>query len=427
MLSPLNQQPHYTNGFFALLSLPATAMGFALSVQISALSWLLSTQYHLDIEQVGYVWMAGPLAGILAQVLVGLVSDGVWFWGGRRRPFIFVGGTLAAFMLLALPFLGQIGQAMGLTSLMGVAITVALVLDLAINVSFNPTRSLIADLTPEGPLRTKGYTWMQTVSGCFGVLAYLISVWQGNYTLIYLGAGLVLLGSVVPTLLLAEPRSLHPTTETATGATATRVPELLKICLAHAFTWLGVQTMFVYLFAYAQYKLPGLDKEGVGQVIAISFAVLNTVGFLLPAPVLGPLARRFGQVRVHLICLAIMAAGYGLIAWLGVQVWVLYALMAVVGVGWAATVSLPFAILSERVNKARMGLYMGLFNLAVVLPQLVVSGLLGKVIQQHPDKSLIFVIAAVSLAVSAGLWLTVREQVPARQAEEGEAYFNPGH
>ncbi|MCU0449995.1 MAG: MFS transporter [Bernardetiaceae bacterium] len=418
-----NNHTSYTSGFFALLSLPATAMGFALSVQISALSWLLSTQYHLDIEQVGYVWMAGPLAGILGQLIVGLVSDGVWFWGGRRRPFILVGGSLAALMLLALPFLRQIGNALGLASLMGVAITVALVLDLAINVSFNPTRSLIADLTPEGPLRTKGYTWMQTVSGSFGVLAYLISVWQGNYVLIYLGAGLVLLGSVVPTLLLTEPRSLHP--ETAAPATATQVPALIKICLAHAFTWLGVQTMFVYLFAYAQYKLPGLDKEGVGQVIAISFAVLNTVGFLLPAPVLGPLAKRFGQVRVHLVCLAVMAVGYGLIAWLGVQVWVLYALMAVVGVGWAATVSLPFAILSERVNKTRMGFYMGLFNLSVVLPQLVVSGVLGKIIQQHPDKSLIFIIAAGSLAVSAALWLTVRELPPA--PPQDDPFFGSGH
>ena len=75
-------------------------MGFALSIQISALSWLLTTQYHLDIHQVGIVWAAGPLAGIVGQVVIGLISDRVWFWGGRRRPFILIGGTLAALMLL---------------------------------------------------------------------------------------------------------------------------------------------------------------------------------------------------------------------------------------------------------------------------------------------------------------------------------------
>jgi hypothetical protein len=51
-----------------LLTLPATAMGFALSVQISVLSWILATEYHLDIHQIGLVWAAGPLAGIVGQL-----------------------------------------------------------------------------------------------------------------------------------------------------------------------------------------------------------------------------------------------------------------------------------------------------------------------------------------------------------------------
>ena len=57
-------QRKLTGGFYALISLPSTAMGFALSIQISALSWILTTQYQLDIHQVGIVWAAGPLAGI---------------------------------------------------------------------------------------------------------------------------------------------------------------------------------------------------------------------------------------------------------------------------------------------------------------------------------------------------------------------------
>ena len=155
-------------------------MGFALSVQISALSWLLTTRYHLDIHQVGIVWAAGPLAGIVGQVVIGLISDRVWFWGGRRRPFILIGGTLAALMLLALPNIGVIDETLGIGNLLVVAIAVALTLDLAINISFNPTRSIIADVTPEGDARTKGYTWMQTISGFFGVLAYVIGAVAGT-------------------------------------------------------------------------------------------------------------------------------------------------------------------------------------------------------------------------------------------------------
>ncbi|MCI5083828.1 MAG: MFS transporter [Saprospiraceae bacterium] len=169
----LDIQKRLTNSFYVLLSLPATAMGFALCVQIAALSWILNTKYGLNIEEIGFVWMAGPLAGILGQPIVGLISDKVWFWKGRRRPFILIGGTIAALMILALPNIDVINDAMGLDSIVGVALTVALSLDLAINISFNPTRSIIADVTPQGDLRTRGYTWMQTISGFFGVLAYL--------------------------------------------------------------------------------------------------------------------------------------------------------------------------------------------------------------------------------------------------------------
>ena len=142
----LSIQKKLTNSFYTLLRLPATAMGFALSVQISALSWIMSTQYHLEIDQVGYIWLAGPLAGIIGQLGVGKISDSTWFMGSRRRPYIIAGSIMAALMLWFLPNL----QFFGGGSLLITALIVALTLDLAINVSFNPTRSLIADVTPPG-------------------------------------------------------------------------------------------------------------------------------------------------------------------------------------------------------------------------------------------------------------------------------------
>ena len=202
-------QNNFTKSFFAMLSLPATAMGFALSVQIAALSWILKTKYQLDVEEIGVVWAAGPIAGIFGQVIIGIVSDKIWFWGGRRRPFILIGGTIAALMLLALPNIGVINESLGFSGIMTVAISVALMLDLAINVSFNPTRSIIADVTPEGKIRTGGYTWMQTVSGTFGVAAYLVSVIWDNYVLINIGVVLVFLFSVVPSFFITEPRELE--------------------------------------------------------------------------------------------------------------------------------------------------------------------------------------------------------------------------
>lgn len=466
--------------FFAVLSLPSTAMGLALSVQIATLSWILTTRYGLAIHDVGLVWAAGPLAGIIGQVLIGVISDKVWFWGGRRRPFILVGGTLAALMLLALPAIGVISAATGIESILAIAIVVALTLDLAINVSFNPTRSIIADLTRPGAERTKGYTWMQTISGSVSVAGYAVGALFGNLALIYAGAIAVLLCSIVPPFFLREDRALDGAEAGAEGAEAAAegtegraspraialairplwafllydvyamalrllgvehrhyvaelaclagtlvllvlalverdrpdgLSEFRKVLAAHAFSWIGIQTTFVFLFAYLQYALAGFDGEQLGRVSSTAFLVLNTVGALLPAFVLMPLARRIGLVNCHTLALACMTAGYVGLARYGTSTTVIYGLMAVVGIGWAAIVSLPFAIMSQFVSRSAMGLYMGLFNLAVVLPQLVVSLGIALFLSRAPDKSVIFVISAAALALSTVAWQFVSKREP---------------
>jgi maltose/moltooligosaccharide transporter len=406
----LDIQKKYSPTFYGILSLPATAMGFALCVQISALSWILSTQYKLDIHEVGIVWAAGPIAGIIGQVLVGIISDKVWFWGGRRRPFILIGGTIAAISLLALTSLGAISNFTGI-SLLAVAIIVALTLDLSINISFNPTRSIIADVTPEGEQRTKGYTWMQTISGMFGVLAYAIGAYFGNYELIYFGIALVFLFSVIPAFFITEPKVLTDTSEKIKEdrRSPSQLNQLYRIYLAHGFCWLGVQTMFVYMFFYVKESMGIASDNEAGQVVSLAFLVLNTVGFILPATVLEPLAKKMGRVKVHVLAIAFMALGYLLITLFGSSVMLVYIFMGVAGIGWAATVSLPFAIMTEKVDKSKMGLFMGIFNLSVVIPQLIVSLGFGTFIQDADNKNIIFIICTVCLAISTVLWSLVKE------------------
>jgi MFS family permease len=417
----LAMQKRLTNTFFAITSLPATAMGFALCIQISALSWLLSTKYHLHIDEIGVVWAAGPTAGILGQVIIGLISDKAWFWGGRRRPFILLGGALAALAVFLLPRIDLVADLLGSSNLLVVAVLVALTLDVSINISFNPTRSLIADVTPEGEARTRGYTWMQTISGFWGVMAYLIGAFIDNYALISVGVLIVLAFSVVPVFLIEEPRELVQQTEAAT-ATRTEWSQLWRIWAAHGFTWFGVQAMFVYIIAFIQQHLvaPGASAAEAssqsGQIIAISFAVMNVIGFLLPAAVLAPLVARIGRVKTQAACVAIMSAAYFAIAAFARTPAMLYVLMAVVGIGWAAVVSLPFAIMSEKVDQSRMGLFMGLFNLSVVLPQLATTRI-GFVLRDSSDKSVLFVICGGCLAVSAVLWLLVSEKKMATAAK----------
>jgi len=424
----LDMQRRLSNSFYALTSLPATAMGFALCIQISALSWLLSTKYHLDIHEIGIVWAAGPLAGILGQVIIGFISDKTWFWGGRRRPFILIGGTLAALSVFLLPRIEVVADLLGVTNLLVIAVIVALTLDLSINISFNPTRSLIADVTPEGQARTRGYTWMQTISGFWGVMAYLIGAFIDNYALISVGVVIVLAFSVLPVFLVAEPRELAPAAQEAAApsSTSTDWPQLWKLWAAHAFSWFGVQAMFVYIIAFIQQHVVTAGATFAeaaaqsGHVIAISFAVMNVVGFVLPALVLAPLGARIGRVRTQAGCIAVMALGDFGIALFARSPASLYVLMAVVGIGWAAVVSLPFAIMSEKVDKRRMGFFMGLFNLSVVLPQLATTAV-GYVLKDAADKSVLFLICGGCLAVSSVLWLLVKDGASVPHAQRKPA------
>lgn len=421
----LNIQKKLSNLFYAILALPATAMGFALSIQISALSWILVTQFGLDLHEMGFVWAAGPIAGLIAQPIVGFISDKVWFFGGRRRPFVLIGGTLAALMLLALPNIGIINDTLSVNNLIAIAMIVALTLDLSINVSFNPTRSIIADVTPDGNPRTKGYTWMQTISGSFGVLAYAIGAVWGNYFLIYFGVILVFLFTVVPSFFIEEPRSLskeeNENDNLINTDSKTDLLAFLKICFANAFSWFGVQTMFVFIIAFITQKInptpEGASAEMIevidlktGQIISISFLILNAVGALLPAFVLEPIAEKIGRVKTQIISVAIMSVGYFAIAFFGFSEYTLYVLMGVAGFGWAAIVSLPFAIMSEVVDKSRMGFFMGMFNLSIVIPQLLVSLIVGTIVMGSSDKNIVFLISGVSLAISALVWLLVKDK-----------------
>ena len=418
----LTIQKRLSNIFYLILGMPSSAMGFALSIQIAVLSWILRTKYNLEIEQIGFVWAAGPIAGIIGQPIIGMISDKAWFWGGRRRPFIIIGGILAAMMILALPNIDRISGFLGIGNLMAVAITVALTLDLSINISFNPTRSIIADVTPAGDPRTKGYTWMQSLSNLMGSGAYLMGALIGNYFLIYAGVAIVFIFSIGPLFFITEPRELtnndgkKNTDVKGNQGEKTQWGQLFRLYFAHGFSWLGIQTMFVYMFAFLEQKMSAMSSNVVadrnallGQMIGWSFFILNGVGSIWPAFLLEPVSKKIGRVRTHLLCVATMSLGYFGIVFFARNAISLYSMMVVLTLGWAAVVSLPFAIMSEKVDKSRMGFFMGIFNLSVVLPQLLSSLLIGSVIRHMKDKSIVFIISGISLAISAALWILVKD------------------
>jgi MFS family permease len=483
----LNIQKKMNNAFLALLGLPATAVGFALSTQIAALSWILSNKYRLDIHDVAFVWLAGPIAGIFGQVIVGLLSDNVWFMGGRRRPFIMIGGLISTIAFLALPNISGISKVTGITDIILIASVIALFLDLSINVTFNPARSIIADLTPEGKVRTSGFVWMQIMSGFFGVFAYFLSMVFGNETLLYIAAIIVFLTAVFPILFIQEKKEVEKTevqekfgvwqivkeiyplygflvfgifslffhffTEQLAAwhnpvliaaltysvvigiinivqgiKNPSSKNEFQKIMLAHSFTWVAFQSMFIMSGFFIENqilpninisnvvanwfaeKLTGVSQTSaasIGNIVSLGFFILNLVGVIFPL-ILQSIAKIIGRVKTYIGALSFSAIGYFYIAYFSKVEMDFYIGMLLVGIGWSAVISIVFAIMSERVNPAKMGLFMGVFNLAVVLPQMMSNGV-ANIIKETGNHQLLYIFCGALVTCSIIFWMFVKE------------------
>jgi MFS family permease len=483
----LNIQKKMSNAFLALLGLPATAVGFALSTQIAALSWILSNKYGLDIHDVAFVWLAGPIAGIFGQVIVGLLSDNVWFMGGRRRPFIIIGGIVSTIAFLALPNISGISKITGITDIILIASLIALFLDLSVNVTFNPARSIIADLTPEGKVRTSGFVWMQIISGFFGVFAYFLSMVFGNETLLYIAAVIVFLTAVFPILFIQEKQEqtkeidaekfgvwqivkeifplygflvfgvfslfFHFFTDALAawhnpvliGALSYSViiglyiilnglkspsdkNEFQKIMLAHSFTWVAFQSMFIMSGFFIENQImPNLDvstitanwfaekltgtsqsaASSIGNIVSLGFLILNFIGAIFPI-VLQSIAKNIGRVKTYISALSFSAIGYFYIAFFSHMEIDFYIGMVLIGIGWSAVISIVFAIMSERVNPSKMGLFMGVFNLAVVLPQMMSNGV-ANIIKETGNHQLLYIFCGALITTSVIFWLFVKE------------------
>jgi maltose/moltooligosaccharide transporter len=490
----LEIQKKLSHSFLAILSLPATAVGFGLSAQIAALSWILKTQLGLDMESVTLVWIAGPLAGLLGQPIVGMISDKLWFMGGRRKPFILIGGLLGALMFLALPQIGIIQAAMPFASLITIATIVTLLLDLSINITFNPARSIIADVTPEGHQRTKAYSWMQTISGTISIFAYFISIIWGNLILINVTVLVMLLCATLPLFFIKEPRELSDSENSKTqeinnsfssifkqilplygylifalylilnkvffhetlDAYQTQMMfialaitiflglyilqknktdksdavEFQKIMLAHSFTWLGIQSMFVMSFFFVQdtiLKNVGSDtifanyfstivsgsipnsENTAGNILSLGFLVLNFVGTLFPVLVLEPMSKKLGRTSTYITALSCMILGYLYLYLFGNQEINFYIGMFICGIGWSAVISIVFAIMTETVSAKTMGLFMGLFNYSVVLPQMMTVGI-SRILKDTGNMSNLYLFCGGCIAVSCFFWLFVKRQ-----------------
>ena len=445
-----------------LLSAPSGGLAIALTTQITALSWLLQSRYHLAIDNIALVWAAGPLAGIIGQLAVGHASDRSWWLGGRRRPYLLMSGVLSAAALLALPHLDAISHLLGGVSLVLIAGMVALALDVAINVGLNPARALVADIVPAGHARSLTFAYMQTLSGVLGVGITIVGAWFGNLWMILVAAILALPLTAAPAFWVREPREIA-TNEAPSGLTFPLLASMLlpiapatlfvlvvsvaggvgahltilplalatagltallaipilgsrrrdqvalsrRILFAQGLSWIGIFSMFVFLAPVARENLPMLGDDRVGRDLAIALGLFNLMAALAPLTLLMSLTRRFRRAHVHAAALTTMGLSFAAIGLIVHTETALWLCMGMAGIGWGSLVSLPYAMFCDRVDARRLGLMLGVFNLAVVIPQLVVSLGLGAIAPSLASRGELFVIAAIALFAASAVWASV--------------------
>ncbi|MEM6714119.1 MAG: MFS transporter [Cyanobacteria bacterium P01_C01_bin.147] len=386
-------------------------------------------------DQIPILWLAAPLTGLIVQPIIGNLSDNTWGVLGRRRPYFLVGAILASLALIWLPNAGSLWMAVGLLWL----------LDTAANISMEPFRAFVGDLLP-AKQRTKGFAMQSLFIGLGAVLASALpwalshlfngpaeatanGVPQVVKLAFYIGAG-CFLSTVLWTVVTTEerpPRDMAAFREQqerrlGIGATVREIYVALKqmprtmrqLAWVQGFSWLGMYCVFLYfppaiahnLFA-ATDETSALYSQGIewaGLCIAAYNAVCFGVSFLLPK-----LATATSRPVAHALCLA--CGGLGLISLWFVPSpgWVLLPMVGL-GVAWSSILSLPYAMLVGALPAKKGGIYMGIFNMFIVLPEIMVSLGLGWIMAHLLDNNRLLAVVLGGFCFLVAIPFTLRVQ-----------------
>jgi maltose/moltooligosaccharide transporter len=391
-------------------------------------------------DQVPALWLAAPLTGLLVQPIIGVMSDRTWGRWGRRRPYFFVGAVLASIALFFMPTSGTLWMAAGLLW----------VLDASVNISMEPFRAFVADKLAVSQ-RTAGFVMQSFFIGVGASLAnalpFLLSrlgVTGSTASGIPLSVkysfqigALVFLLAVLWTVFTTDEfppedmEAFERARRTRRGigdvfaeiASAIReMPITMKqLAVVQTFTWLGLFCMWLFFVpATARHVFGATDPQSALYTQGIewggfAFSFYSITCFLV-AFALPKLAAAIGRKRTHALALVCGAAGL-LSIWFIHDKYMLLLSMVGVGIAWASILSMPYAILSTALPPARMGVYMGVFNFFIVIPEIVAALGFGPAIRlffgQDNPKAPLYVVTfgGICMLAAAACVVMVREVV----------------
>jgi maltose/moltooligosaccharide transporter len=397
-------------------------------------------------DQIPILWLAAPLTGLIVQPIIGHASDRTWCWLGRRRPYFLTGAILSTSALILMPNSSTLWMAAGLLW----------ILDASINISMEPFRAFVADLLHENQ-RTRGFAMQSLFIGLGAVVASLLpwifadilhvtggagetrSIPLAVRLSFYIGAA-AFFAAVLWTIVTTReypPDDLEAfrRTKSEKSGLLTNAAEIFESIAAmprtmrqlapvQLFTWLGLFCMWLYFPVAVAHNVFGASDQsspvftsGVawgGVCFAVYSAVCFVFSFALPN-----LAHQLGRKNTHSLCL--LCGAVGLISVLVIHnKYVLLLTMVGVGIAWASTLAMPYAILAGSLPPEKTGVYMGIFNFFIVIPEILASLFFGWIMNHllHNNRIAAVVAGGFFMAIAAALMQRVVDPGAAAAREQ---------
>lgn len=416
-------------------------MGFAL--QNANASRILQI-FGADIHELSWFWLVAPVTGLIVQPIIGYYSDRTWTSLGRRRPFFLTGAILAAIGLVLMP---NADWFIAILPSLWVGAGMLFIMDASFNVAMEPFRALVADKLPSDQ-RTLGFSVQTVLIGIGAVigswLPYVLTNWFDisnravvgevplNLLLSFVIGAAILVGSILVTVITTKeysPEELEkmddhveePVDEKEKSSLLdifsdfAKMPHTMRqLSWVQFFSWFGLFGMWVFstpAIAHHIYGLPLSDSssetyQDAGDWVGVLFGVYNAVSavfaFFLPA-----IALKIGRKSTHIVSLFIGALGMLSIYIMPNEYWLLLSMFAI-GIGWASILAMPYAILAGSIPPKKMGVYMGIFNFFIVIPQIVNALVGGLMVKYLYDGNPIYALVTSGIAFLIAAILTFR-------------------
>lgn len=406
------QKPRLGIGQIFNMSIGFLGIQFGFALQNGNASRVLQS-FGADIEQLSWFWLAAPLTGMIVQPIIGFYSDRTWNGLGRRKPFFLTGAILAASALIFFPHAGALASFLPPVF---VGAGILMMMDASFNVSMEPFRALVADNLPEEQ-STLGFSIQTFLIGIGAVIGSWLPYIFGNFMGIskeagpgqipanvvysfYVGAAvfiIAILWTIITTKEYSpEERESMGFVDEGREDTLVSVFRYIKempytmrqLGVVQFCSWFGLFSMWVFSTPAIAHHVYGLAVEDHSSTayqdaanwVGIIFGVYNGVSAIYAA-FLPRIARLLGNKQTH--AMSLLAGGIGLISIYFISDPMLL-LISMIGVGmaWASILAMPYAILAGSIPLSKMGVYMGIFNFFITIPQ-IVNGIVGGMIVKH--------------------------------------------